>query len=247
MVLCDALQEFTGQAVLSFMQRLMDQAGEVEVDAELQRGVEGAEPQTWSLRHFAGHLLPQSEHAAAYRLEAPQLLRQTDLLGELRSPLAGLRADGEGDAGVPPARLLRLGGTGARSRLQRLAGAVGGGLWDCALLGRRKWRLFPPETSREALCAEPGSETSPADCFACGPDAVTVQSRFGAFAPAVCWECEQCMGDAVVVPTGWWYQTYDDDRTLSVAAGFGPAEAPRPPAAPPAKGDAEVIEFEFVD
>eukprot|EP00419_Tripos_fusus_P032565 CAMPEP_0172764202 /NCGR_PEP_ID=MMETSP1074-20121228/176819_1 /TAXON_ID=2916 /ORGANISM="Ceratium fusus, Strain PA161109" /LENGTH=42 /DNA_ID= /DNA_START= /DNA_END= /DNA_ORIENTATION= len=29
------------------------------------------------------------------------------------------------------------------------------------------------------------------------------------------------MGQAVVVPAGWWYQAYDDDRTLSIRARFG--------------------------
>mmetsp|Transcript_78322 Transcript_78322/g.221473 ORF Transcript_78322/g.221473 Transcript_78322/m.221473 type:complete len:684 (+) Transcript_78322:104-2155(+) len=223
-VLCDSLPSFTGQAVLGFMQRLMDQAGEVQVSCELQRGAE-VEEQTWTLRHFAGHLLPQSVHTAAQFLEAPDVLAKTDLLLQLQSPLVDIREDEAGDG--PPPRVLRLGGAGARKQLRRAppvaAGSGGSGLWDCALLGRRKWRLFPPDTPPAALCASGagGPNTSPADCFAGGPDATSVQMQHTAFAPVSCWECEQTMGDAVVVPDGWWYQTYDDDRTLSISARYG--------------------------
>lgn len=252
-MLVDALPDFTGQAVLSFMQRLMDQVGEAQVACEVQKGAE-VERQTWALRHFAGHLLPQSEHTAAYRLVAPAILAQTDILAELRSPLADIRQD---DAGEPSARVLKLGGAGARTTLRR-SPARDGGLWDCVLLGRRKWRLFPPETPHAALAADPGADESLADCFACGPDTTMVQKRYPGFSPAVCMECEQCMGDAVVVPAGWWYQTYDDDRTLSVSAEYGLPGTGGPgvlgdarprigvTSAVPAE-EPEVIEFELVD
>lgn len=262
-VLADALPELTGQAVLRFMQRLMDQAGEAQVASELQRGPE-VERQTWVLRHFAGHLLTQSEHDAAYRLEAPEVLAQTDLLAELESPLAGIRAD---SAGQPPARMLQLGGRGSRTMLRRVPQEQGApaGFWDCALLGRRKWRLFPPDTPLAALCVDSVSghaDESPADCFACGPDVIAVQARYTSFGPATCWEYEQTMGDAVVVPNGWWFQTYDDDRTLSISAEYGavlPGVADvAPPVAPrgasPQRSSSkvredspEVIDFELVD
>lgn len=253
-LLHDSLPSFTGQAVLGFMQRLMDQAGERQVACELQRGPE-VERQTWALRHFAGHLLPQSEHNAAYRLETGEVLPQTDMLAEFESPVADIREDG-----APPSRLLRLGGAGARPPLRRAPGASSaGGFWDTVLLGRRKWRLFPPDTPPAALCISGIPDESPADCFTCGPDVPAVPMRYTAFAPAVCWECEQTMGDAVVVPNGWWYQTYDDDRTLSISAKYGavsasitgggysaPAEA-APWAGGRGTSEPEVIEFELVD
>lgn len=218
-VLCDSLPKFTGQAVLGFMQRLMDQVGDTQVVCDVQRGSE-VELQSWALRHFAGHLLQQSRHGAAYRLLGSGVLESTDLLAELRSPLADVRAD---EAGSPPPRLLHLGGAGARTALRRARAAGSAGLWDCALLGRRKWRLFPPDTPPAALCVGADPDESPADCFACGPELAAVHLEHGAFSPASCWECEQTMGDAVVVPNGWWYQTYDDDRTLSVSATYGAA------------------------
>jgi len=260
-VLNDSLPNFIGQAVLSFMTRLMDQAGEVQVACELQKGPE-VERQTWPLRHFAGHLLPQSEHTAAYRLEAPEVLAKTDILKELLSPVADICED---DIGQPPTRVLRLGGAGARTTLQRVRKATPGGFWDCALLGRRKWRFFPPETPESSLCTSANSNESLVDCFTCGPEAYMVQIRYTGFAPSMCWECEQTMGDAVVVPNGWWYETYDDDRTLSISAKYGglnPGFADRglrtphfvPPPRPVAQAsaskedeDPEVIEFELVD
>lgn len=252
-VLNDSLPDFTGQAVLKFMQRLMDQAGEKEVSCELQRGAE-VERQTWALRHFAGQLLPQSEHSAAYRLENNEVVPDTNLMPELQSPLHDIRTEG---AAEPPERLLKLGGVGARSTLRRspVAGGPECGLWDCVLLGRRKWRFFPPETALESLCVPGGAHQSQVDSFTCGPDTSMVQMRFTGFAPAVCWECEQTMGDAVVVPHGWWYQTYDDDRTLSISARYGgtrddvdrlqsfPAHRPKKEEAE----EPEVIEFELVD
>merc|ERR1719210_3672 len=93
----------------------MDQVGEVQVSCELQRGSQ-VEQQTWALRHFAGHLLPQSEHNAAYYLQATEVLAKTDLAQELQSPLVDIRKDMSGD---PPQRVLRLGGAGARKALQR--------------------------------------------------------------------------------------------------------------------------------
>jgi len=230
-VLNDALPDFTGQAVLAFMKRLMDQAGETEVACQLQTGPE-VERQTWPLRHLAGHLLPQSEHSAAYHLDTTEVLRQTDIIGELTSPVGDICAD---DLDKPPRRSLHLGGVGGRTVLQRVAEDREGfaGFWDCVLLGRRKWRLFPPQTPRADLCAGAGSGESPADCFVAGPDAAAVQARFAGFSPAECWECEQTMGDAVLVPNGWWYQTYDDDRTLSISARFGDFRPDLAPAAQP--------------
>merc|ERR1711956_65729 len=64
-------------------------------------------------------------------------------------------------------------------------------------------------------------DTSPVDCFVCGPDHQAVHIEHTCFAPATCYECEQTMGQAVAVPAGWWYQTYDDDRTLSISARYG--------------------------
>jgi len=218
-LLCDALPSCTGQAVLAFMQRLMDQAGEMQVVCQLQKGLE-IEHQTWTLRHFAGHLLPQSEHKAAYRLEEPQVLAKTDLLQELSSPVADILSDATEE---PEGRILRMGGVGARTMLQKVAtlkNAHNGGFWDCALLGRRKWRLFPPDTLPSDLCADDSLDKSPVDCFICGPDKQAVHLQYTRFAPATCFECEQTMGQAVVVPAGWWYQTYDDDRTLSVSASY---------------------------
>eukprot|EP00401_Gymnodinium_catenatum_P022706 CAMPEP_0117587242 /NCGR_PEP_ID=MMETSP0784-20121206/69186_1 /TAXON_ID=39447 /ORGANISM="" /LENGTH=79 /DNA_ID=CAMNT_0005388467 /DNA_START=102 /DNA_END=341 /DNA_ORIENTATION=+ len=79
------------------------------------------------------------------------------------------------------------------------------------------------------------------------------------------------MGEAVVVPDGWWYQSYDDDRTLSVSARYrgyataaptsaaAPAATPivamvaaatRPNAAPDPISQnegVEVVDFELVD
>merc|ERR1711971_268414 len=106
-------------------------------------------------------------------------------------------------------------------RLRRAPAHVVGGFWDCALLGRRKWRLFPPDTPTASLCVDGAANESSVDTFTCGPDVHMVQTRFVGFAPGLCWECEQAMGDAVVVPNGWWYQTYDDDRTLSISAKYG--------------------------
>merc|ERR1712048_123586 len=48
-----------------------------------------------------------------------------------------------------------------------------------------------------------------------------VQRNFANFAPPTHWECDQTVGEAVVVPNGWWYQTYDDDKTMSVSAKYG--------------------------
>lgn len=227
-VLNDSLPSFTGQAVLGFMQRLMDQAGQEEVVGHVQRGVD-LEEQRWPLRHFAGHLLTQSDHSAAYRLEDAEVLGRTDLAAELASPLADVRPEAPpGCDGLPLRRTLRLGGAGARPALRRCSLSAPGleGFWDCALLGRRRWRLFPPSTLPAELCVPGGgssasSAESPADCFAGGPDAWAVQLQHTGFAPQECWECEQMMGDAVVVPAGWWYQTYDDDRTLSISAPYG--------------------------
>ncbi|CAK0817725.1 unnamed protein product [Prorocentrum cordatum] len=192
-VLVDAVPEFTNLAVLGFMQRLMDQAGDVKVCCELRRSSEAVpEQQTWPLRHLAGQLLAQSEHSASYWLESSEVLAQTDLLAELRGPLHGLRADGPGR---PAERRLCLGGVGARSPLRRAAPGGAGGLWDCALLGRRKWRLFPPETPPALLCCVGGEPavSSPVDTFARGPDdvAVTAGRAPAGFGPRVCWECEQ--------------------------------------------------------
>jgi len=224
-LLCDALPSCTGQAVLAFMQRLMDQAGEMQVVCQLQKGSE-IEHQTWTLRHFAGHLLPQSEHAAAYRLEEPHVLAKTDLLQELSSPVADIHSGGTEE---PPGRLLCMGGVGARTVLQKVAALKhaesphlhNNGFWDCALLGRRKWRLFPPDTLPSDLCAGDALDKSPVDCFVCGPDSQSVHRQHTRFAPATSFECEQTMGQAVAVPAGWWYQTYDDDRTLSISARYG--------------------------
>merc|ERR1712173_398168 len=102
------MSALTGQAVLTFMQRLMDQVGEVEVSCELQMD-SGVEEQAWSLRHFAGHLLQLSEHTAAYRLETSDVLDKTDLLPDLRDPLADIQKKGSGQ---PPPQTLRLGGAG---------------------------------------------------------------------------------------------------------------------------------------
>jgi len=224
-LLCDALPNCTGQAVLAFMQRLMDQAGETQVVCQFQNGSE-IEHQTWTLRHFAGHLLPQSEHAAAYCLEEPHVLSKTDLLQELSSPVADIRSGG---TEAPLGRLLCMGGVGARTMLQKVAALNNAGplhlhnsgFWDTVLLGRRKWRLFPPDTLPDDLCVGDSLDKSAADCFVCGPDRPSVQLQYSRFAPATCFECEQTMGQAVVVPAGWWYQAYDDDRTLSISANFG--------------------------
>lgn len=234
-VLVDSLPNFTGQSVLGFMQRLMDQVGDIQIDCEVQRGAE-VERQSWALRHFAGHLLQQSQHTAAYRLLGSRALESTDLLPELESPLADVRRD---EAGSPAPRLLHLGGAGARTALRRVpSGNAAGsrGFWDCALLGRRKWRLFPPDTPPTALCVSNKSDESPVDVFTCGPDMAMVQLEHRAFAPAVCWEYEQTMGDAVVVPNGWWYQTYDDDRTLSISATYGAALGSAADSGKPAAG-----------
>lgn len=256
-LLSDSMPGFTGHGVLSFMQRLMDEVGQHQVAAEVQRGTE-VERQTHPLRHFAGHLLPQSEHTAAYRLDSADVLAETTLLPQMCSPVgAGSEADQGRSLDRPPRRLL-LGGVGARSGFGRSQHV---GMWDCSLLGRRKWRIFPPDTPMHALCAD-GPESSPVDVFTQGPDVIAVAQRFGGFSPPVCWEAEQCMGDAVVIPPGWWFQTYDDDRTLSLRARYIAAAAANStggygsysiangvPKAPfvDDPNDPEVIEFELVD
>jgi len=244
-MLQDALPDLTGQAVLGFMQRLMDQAGETNVTSELHKGPE-VEHQTWALRYFAGHLLPNSRHDAAYRLEDPQLLQQTDLLPEFQSPVGDIRADNFGE---PPKRTLRLGGVGGRDVLQRKPMTDTGGIWDCVLLGRRRWRMFPPTTPAIALHVPNGSNESPVDTFVCGPDRTMISVRFPNFKPIQCWECEQIMGDAVVVPNGWWYQAYDDDRTLSISAEYGAVLGVTSDEVVSEKPDSEpeVIDFEIVD
>lgn len=238
-VLADSFPNFTGQAVLNFMRQLMDHAGEADVQCEVQhRGQPGkVEHCTHALRYFAGTLLPQSAHGAAVRTEAADVLAESGLARGLQSPLEGLRSDLGRDLepqpsaqkGAPPRRL-HIGGPGAHSTLRRWAAGRAGaaassaGFWDVALLGRRRWRLFPPETCPEALCcADDGTMESPVDTFVLGPEDRAIHDCHEGFSPPVCWEYEQTMGDAVVVPHGWWYQTYDDDRTLSVSAWYGPA------------------------
>lgn len=246
-VLHDSLSRFTGQAVLKFMERLMSQIGEVQITCDVQKGAE-TERQNWPLRHFAGHLLPQSNHSNAYRMESADLLKKTDLCPDMPSPLGDIRED-------EPSRKLRLGGAGARSTLQYQRKGSTCGFWDTVLLGRRKWRIFPPTTSPEVLGAAAGSSESLADSFICGPDAMMVQMQYTKFSPEVCFECEQTMGDAVVIPHGWWFQTYDDDRTLSISASYGnvvnishdsPGIIP-PMAFTAEEDDPEVIEFTLVD
>eukprot|EP00927_Polykrikos_kofoidii_P077515 TRINITY_DN74457_c0_g1_i1.p1 TRINITY_DN74457_c0_g1~~TRINITY_DN74457_c0_g1_i1.p1 ORF type:complete len:811 (-),score=135.10 TRINITY_DN74457_c0_g1_i1:27-2459(-) len=367
-VLSDALPNFTGQGVLSFMQRLMDQAGETDVSCELQRFGK-IENQTWPFRKFVNDVLPQSIHTASYSLETKNILTKTDLLSEIRGPLSDLEIDDHeldseasgndevcerddmrnavdafaGDVSTTAAasvkakrtpivsratvgpgvimrgwpsgpkdpdilrvlegvgsescndgggdqtcvcatagtavqscfsvsakqrtpcsrnrmlrrrRVLRVGGVGARPPLRRAAqpdardiGARGvvSGFWDCALLGRRVWRIFPPTTFSavgNSMSRVDNStnkmESLSADCFARGPDDWSMETNERGFggdtsenvAVDVCWECEQTMGDAVVVPSGWWYQSYDDDRTLSISSTYRYPQACRPNVVP---------------
>mmetsp|Transcript_76214 Transcript_76214/g.176831 ORF Transcript_76214/g.176831 Transcript_76214/m.176831 type:complete len:655 (+) Transcript_76214:58-2022(+) len=218
-VFSDALPHLSGQAVLAFMQRLMDQAGDALVACELHRGRE-VERQAWALRHFAGHLLPQSRHDAAYRLETGEILPSTDFMAELQSPIGDVREDAVGQGSE---RILHMGGPGARTMLRCVATlhSESFGFWDCTLLGRRKWRIFHPDTPLSHLGARAHSTESPVDCFECGPDTLAVNLQHSTFSPSTCWECEQTMGEAVIIPNGWWYQTYDDDRTLSIRARYG--------------------------
>lgn len=261
-VLVDSFPNFTGQAVLRFMQRLMDHVGEADVECEVQSGGPAGklERRPYVLRHFASQMLQQSKHGEAFRMDAPDLLAEAGLAGEMRSPLADLRSDAASSSAAPapdgkggPQRTLHLGGAGARSTLRRRAAGQDGtaawsqGSWDVALLGRRRWRFFPPETPAVALCASSGSLESPVDTFVLGPEDQGIHACHAGFAPPVCWECEQTMGDAVVVPHGWWYQTYDDDRTLSVSAWYGPAISDAEERWDEADAEPEVIEYEVVD
>jgi len=222
-VLVDSLPDLTGQAVLDFMTRLMDQVGEEQVTCELQKNEE-VESQRWPLRHLAGQLLPESEHRAAYWCEDSKILALTDLTPQMHSPLEDLREGAR-------TRTLFLGGVGARTRLRRCGPS---GFWDCALLGRRRWRFLSTDEMRV------DGDTSDIDTFCCGPDVCVVQGDHDLFAPSCYFECEQTMGEAVIVPSGWWFQTYDDDRTLSIRATYGEMLSEKPP---PSVVDA----FEIVD
>ncbi|CAK0911412.1 unnamed protein product [Prorocentrum cordatum] len=221
LLLADALPHLCGQGAVAFVEALLAQAGRRRVECELRSSDGRVRREVHELRHVAGNLLEGSTHSASRRLESWEALAGTQLADALANPLGpGLEELGSGQAGCP--RALLLGGAGARGPMRRDPQAV---RWDCLLLGRRSWRLLPPGC---ALCGQ--GDVSPMETFAAGPTAFVVQDdpAPATFEPEAAWECEQSPGEAVLVPAGWWAQSYDHERVLSVAGRF---------AAPPREED----------
>lgn len=210
-LLAGAMPQVTGDGVLNFMQQLMSSLGSACIGFEVQdvngeRKVDMAplmlyiqELERCAPSALLAIITNAGNDSSIEAFLEPPALSQPDLLPTL--PPALRPSCGTG---------LVIGSKGAKCQLHRDPVVWCG--WNTLLLGRKRWRLWPPSTTPSALQGDAsgacGAGSSPADGFESG------------WQPAEVWEATQEMGETLVIPPGWWHQTLHEDRTLALMGQF---------------------------
>lgn len=192
-----ALSSLTGQKVLEFMPKLMTFAARQAVTYEEQADV-GSERGEMALGPFV-QLIQQAGAGRALLMFSDTALQAPELRAFVTPP-----------QNLGPSEALRLvmGGAGARTRLVQ----HGQGRWSFLVLGKAKWRLLPPRTKAEDVGGALGASgfgVSTLNSFQ------ELDDRSGSCSLEVL-EAVQEMGEALLVPAGWWQQANLEDRYLAV-------------------------------
>ncbi|CAE8632919.1 unnamed protein product [Polarella glacialis] len=115
-------------------------------------------------------------------------------------------------------RTLLVQGPGSETVVRRDAQTFVG--WDLLIDGSRLWRVFPPDFPLSILSAELGDlGAGVAHTSGCKAAELAAQQGLNFY------EVIQEAGDLVLVPPGWWYQTFAEQKSLSVLGCHLPAGA----------------------
>lgn len=214
-----AMPHLTGAKVPEFMPKLMSAAGTLSTTFEIQ-GSQGEVLQTRQAP-LAMYIqeLSKSMPGNAYLMISEEALQSPNLSDFLAPPaccdpsiLHDLPAVFQPSSG----RYLVVGGKGAMCQLHRDPVMWAG--WNLLVLGRKRWHLLPPHTPRQALSAQDGPcgiAASPCNSFSAQD-----KSRPSPGLAEEVWEATQEMGEVLLIPPGWWHQTFHEDRTLAVMSQF---------------------------
>lgn len=214
----DAAPHLSGHRVLDFMPKLMSCAGKLHVSYEVQGPQDEVRVQQSPLAMYIQDI-QRSTPGRAFMMMSDDVLCRPDLSEFVLPPsccepdlLPSLPSE------LQPScrRTLLMGGKGAASQLHRDPVTCCG--WHLLVLGKARWRLFPPGTEPAELGAELGSWGSGASLASSFSE--DAAARCPGWGPEEVWEATQEMGEVLLIPTGWWHQLLLEDRSLAVIGHF---------------------------
>lgn len=213
-LVADAMPHLSGKRVVEFMPKLINAAGKEPVTYEIQ-GPEG----DLQLRQapFALYVqgLQRSAPGRAFLMVSDRTLQHPELAEFLVPPSCfGPDRLAELPAELRPAEgaQLLVGGRGAVGPLHRTP--VANCTWSHLVLGKVRWHLLPPRTELASLGRQEGvgdGNTSTADTFS----EDIAEGGMGGLETEI-WEATQEIGEALLLPPGWWCQARFEDRSLAV-------------------------------
>lgn len=174
---------------MDFMPKLINAAGKEQISFEIQ-GPDGELQLRRQPLALYVQGLQRSAPGKAYLMMSDRALRYQELAEFLVPPSClGPDHSAELPAEFQPveSHCLLMGGRGATTRLHRSSSATC--TWSLLVLGRARWRLFPPAFAEDSSSS--------------GPDAEA-------------WEATQEIGEVLLLPPGWWSQAWLEDRSLAV-------------------------------